>query len=249
MVLVAGQYCPGVAHKCIDHHDEYDRAMERRERRRQAGEEVSVRMNESERCLRYAEPAVCVSKKRRPMRLCMDRYEWPNRKGELPPTLHTWHDAVAKCKGVGKRLCTADEFNFACEGEQMLPYPYGFARDASKCNIDRPYIKREKNPKRWDACQADPECKAEFDRLDQRVPAGSMPGCVSPFGVYDLTGNVNEWVTRPGEEPPHRSGLKGGWWGPVRCRCRPMTTFHPEEDWGYEAGFRCCADAQAAPAM
>jgi formylglycine-generating enzyme required for sulfatase activity len=178
------------------------------------------------------------------MRFCMDRYEWPNQRGALPPTLVSWHGAVAACKSVGKRLCTAHEFNFACEGEEMRPYPYGFERDARKCNIDRPYVRRTEKLLEWDACMKSPVCKAEFEKLDQRVPAGSMPECVSPFGVYDITGNVNEWVERPGEKPPHRSGLKGGWWGPVRCRCRPMTTIHPEHDYGYEQGFRCCKDAE-----
>ena len=37
----------------------------------------------------------------------------------------------------------------------------------------------------------------------------------------------------------------GAWWGPVRNRCRPMTTFHLEGDYGYEVGFRCCKDAPA----
>ena len=77
--------------------------------------------------------------------------------------------------------------------------------------------------------------------------AGSLAQCVSPFGVYDLNGNINEWVFRPKEKLPNRSGLKGGWWGPVRGRCRPTVGFHKEEDYGYEEGFRCCKDAAAAP--
>jgi sulfatase modifying factor 1 len=63
--------------------------------------------------------------------------------------------------------------------------------------------------------------------------------------VHDLNGNINEWVFRPKEKPPNRSGLKGGWWGPVRGRCRPTVGFHKEEDYGYEEGFRCCQDAAA----
>ena len=82
-----------------------------------------------------------------------------------------------------------------------------------------------------------------MERLDQREPAGSRPECVSPFGVYDLNGNINEWVRREGQEPPNRSGLKSGWWGPVRGRCRPTVGFHKEDDYGYEVGFRCCQDA------
>ena len=89
-----------------------------------------------------------------------------------------------------------------------------------------------------------PACKKELEKLDQRLPAGSMPECVSPFGVYDLNGNINEWVVRPKQKPPNRSGLKGGWWGPVRGRCRPTVGFHKEDDYGYEEGFRCCKDAE-----
>ena len=67
---------------------------------------------------------------------------------------------------------------------------------------------------------------------------------MSWVGAYDLNGNVNEWVERPHQKVPDRSGLKGGWWGPVRGRCRPTVTFHKESDYGYEVGFRCCADAR-----
>ena len=41
------------------------------------------------------------------------------------------------------------------------------------------------------------------------------------------------------------SGLKGGYWGPVRDRCRPMTTDHNQWHTGYQIGFRCCADIPA----
>ena len=179
------------------------------------------------------------------MRYCVDRYEWPNRKGELPALLISWTDAKKECERVGKRLCTEDEFNFACEGEEMLPYTYGFTRDPGKCSIDKAYRKREKKLFKYERCMRDPRCKAELERLDQRLPVGSLPECVSPFGAYDLNGNINEWVMRPGKKYPDRSGLKGGWWGPVRGRCRPTVGFHKEDDYGYEEGFRCCKDTEA----
>jgi formylglycine-generating enzyme required for sulfatase activity len=94
---------------------------------------------------------------------------------------------------------------------------------------------------------ADPRCKKELEKLDQRVPAGSLEACVSPFGVHDMNGNINEWVELPGKKYPDRSGLKGGWWGPVRGRCRPTVKFHKEDDYGYEEGFRCCKDAASVP--
>jgi formylglycine-generating enzyme required for sulfatase activity len=82
-----------------------------------------------------------------------------------------------------------------------------------------------------------------MEELDQREPIGSRPDCTSPFGAFDINGNVNEWVDRPGERAPWRSGLKGGWWGPSRSRCRPIVTSHDENYVGYEVGFRCCKDA------
>jgi hypothetical protein len=242
MVLVNGNYCPEVNQVCLEHHDEYNRDEAKKKQKRDKGEDVG-RSTVSERCLKYKEPSECLSKQRRPMKFCMDRYEWPNKKGDLPALLISWTDAKKECEKIGKRLCTEDEFNFACEGEQMLPYTYGYERDPKKCNIDRQYRKREKKLLKYESCLAKPECKKELEKLDQRLPTGSLPECVSPFGVYDLNGNINEWVFRPKEKPPNRSGLKGGWWGPVRGRCRPTVGFHKEDDYGYEEGFRCCKDA------
>jgi len=248
MLLVAGGYCPLVSQKCLEHHSEFNKDQKRKEKASSSGEDPGT-STVSERCLEYEAPSVCLSKKREPMRYCMDRYEWPNQKGELPALLVSWGDAQKLCEEKGKRLCSEAEFNFACEGEEMLPYTYGYKRDPGICNIDKPYRKREKKLLKYKRCLAKPECKAELERLDQRLPTGSMAGCVSPFGVYDLNGNINEWVVRPKQKYPNRSGLKGGWWGPVRGRCRPTVGFHKEDDYGYEEGFRCCKDAEPAKAQ
>lgn len=242
MVLVHGNYCPNAEQVCIEHHSEYNNDQKKKKKKKEKGEEAGS-STVSERCMRYQEPSVCLSKEKKPMRFCMDRYEWPNKKGELPALLISWTDAKKTCEAAGKRLCTEEEFNFGCEGEQMLPYTYGYVRDPAKCNIDKQYRKREKKLHRYEKCMQRPACKAQLEKLDQRLPTGSLPQCVSPFGAYDLNGNINEWVSRPGEEYPNRSGLKGGWWGPVRGRCRPTVGFHKEDDYGYEEGFRCCKDA------
>lgn len=242
MVRVEGEYCPDVEQTCIRHHAEFER--DRTKRKKAEGKGEKYKSTVSERCLEYGQPTICKSKDRRPMSFCVDQYEYPNKKGELPALLISWTDAKKTCEGLGKRLCTEDEFNFACEGPEMLPYTYGYVRDPSKCSIDKEYRKRKKKLFRYEKCMQRPACKAHLAELDQRLPAGSLPSCVSPFGVYDMNGNINEWVEIPGQKYPDRSGLKGGWWGPVRGRCRPTVDFHKEDDYGYEEGFRCCADVK-----
>jgi hypothetical protein len=85
----------------------------------------------------------------------------------------------------------------------------------------------------------------ELDRLWQGVPAGSLPKCKSPFGVYDTTGNVDEYTTSLSSKGSPAI-LKGGYWGPVRTRCRPSTRVHGPEHAFYQQGFRCCRDGSAA---
>ncbi len=230
MIRVEGEYCPAVVEECLEEHPEYQNRGDR---------------TVSERCLRFKSPSVCVSKKTKHVDFCMDRYEWPNKVGEIPRVLTSWRQAVDFCKADNKRLCTEDEFNFACEGPEMLPYVYGFTRDPSVCTIDLDYRypDHSKVLPHYDTCLETPWCAEELHRLDQRKRIGEVTTCVSWAGVYDLNGNVNEWVEIPNQKPPNRSGLKGGWWGPVRGRCRPTVTFHKEEDYGYEVGFRCCDDA------
>jgi formylglycine-generating enzyme len=241
MVHVAGDYCPEVEQICLKHHPEWEKDNEKRKKAEAKGQKY--KSNVPERCLAYRSPTECVSKTKKPLSFCIDRYEYPNKKGELPALLISWTEAKKQCQAIGKRLCSEEEFNFACEGPEMLPYTYGYERDATKCSIDKEYRQRKKKLFPYEKCMTKPQCKEHLAHLDQRLPAGSLETCKSPFGVYDLNGNINEWVEIPKKQYPDRSGLKGGWWGPVRGRCRPTVDFHKEDDYGYEEGFRCCKDA------
>ncbi|WP_437933241.1 SUMF1/EgtB/PvdO family nonheme iron enzyme [Sorangium sp. So ce341] len=232
MVRVEGEYCPAVVQECLEYHPEWTK--------RHGEPGVAAR------CLRFREPSRCVAKKNESLSFCMDRYEYPNVPGELPRTLTSWEQAADLCEAQGKRLCTEAEFNFACEGPEALPYVYGYERNAETCNQDREYRFPDHSQRllHHEACMQNERCAAELSRLDGREPAGSRAECASWAGVFDLNGNVNEWVVRTDQKAPYRSGLKGGWWGPIRSQCRPMTTFHKEDDYGYEVGFRCCADVE-----
>ena len=113
MVLVDGIYCPYVGHRCLSYIDE--------------AKDV---------CLRYAPEVLCEGRLQH-RRYCIDVYEYPNLAGVRPAVMPDWNLARHACEVEGKRLCTVEEWEFACEGTEMWPYPYGTERDAEACNIDR----------------------------------------------------------------------------------------------------------------
>ncbi len=204
MVLVSGQYCPEVEHKC-------------------------VRWLETEgryayfRCAEYARPAKCLTE-RRSMRYCIDRDEYAPPGETLPASGQSWTDAKRTCESLGKRVCRESEWNFACEGEELRPYPYGFVRDAEACNADRIDIYR-----------------TDGRLTDLREGPDGHPSCTSPFGVHHLSGNLEEWTTIDGSIPA-RPAMKGAYWQPSRNHCRAAQTAHDEFYNGDETGFRCCKD-------
>lgn len=192
------------------------------------------------RCLHFDRAqwaAVVPTLEASPLRFCIDRFEHPNEKGAYPVIATSFLEATALCGAQGKRLCTEDEWTFACEGSDALPYPYGFDRDDDACVIDR------RNPAFDEHALRDRDADRfarELDRLWQGETSGARPRCRSPFGVYDMTGNVDEWTVSV-RATGRRSIMKGGYWGRIRARCRPSTRAHGEDFVFYQQGFRCCA--------
>ena len=207
MVLVAGEYCTQVLQPCVRWLDDETLPFAR--------------------CSEFKNPSRCIGTRVK-QRYCIDRYEYTAPGEELPLNYQSFQKSSALCAGLGKRLCTETEWTFACEGEEMRPYPYGFAR-APKCNQDRTDL-YEPNPHRQILA-------------DRRERADARPECVSPFGVYNLAGNMDESVLREGREhvTPHRNALKGGWWMAARNRCRPATTAHDDYYKDIQVGTRCCS--------
>jgi hypothetical protein len=188
----------------------------------------------SYRCSEYRSPSGNCQTGTTDKHFCIDDYEWPNKAGETPVVMKNWYEARDACQSVGKRLCTEDEWTLACEGPEHLPYPYGYARDANACNIDKPAIQVNE-----EALRRPDRRVAEAARLWQGEPSGSRAKCVSPFGVHDMTGNVDEWTVNE-KGNPHQSALKGGYWSWVRGRCRAVTEGHEEAFRYYQIGWRCC---------
>ncbi|MET0593715.1 MAG: SUMF1/EgtB/PvdO family nonheme iron enzyme [Polyangiaceae bacterium] len=222
MRLVDTTYCSNMQRTCVE-------------------EEYSPQ-NKITICHRFATKQRCVGREEH-RRFCIDEYEYPNKKGAHPTWMVSWYDAQATCGSLGKRLCYESEWVSACEGPDHTPFPYGQARDNTKCNIDNQWIQ----PSLVDIYSKDPQTRLlELSRLDQSAPSGALPGCVSGFGVRDLTGNFDEWVTvdQYVDDKSGWAGLKGGAWGHVRNACRPMTTSHPPDFTYYFIAFRCCREAR-----
>jgi formylglycine-generating enzyme required for sulfatase activity len=110
-------------------------------------------------------------------------WPYPSGQDDYPVTMVNWCDGYAFCAWAGKRLCgninggpldpssygdvTADERYYACSNAGMQPLPYGGTYTAGACNLDQP----------------------------TPVAVASLAGCEGGFaGVFDLVGNVEEWL-------------------------------------------------------
>jgi formylglycine-generating enzyme required for sulfatase activity len=143
----------------------------------------------------------------------------------------SWYAARDACTAAGKRLCTEQDWASACQGRLAVDddgdgqfaddliegdtYPYGEHHEPGRC---------------WD----------DKDREGFRpVYTGEMPGCVSSTGIYDLTGNVEEWAGAT----PEAAVLLGGAFDTqddhARCH-RRNDSFGPGHA-NARTGFRCCS--------
>ncbi len=151
--------------------------------------------------------------------------------------------AESACAAAGKRLCSLDEFTTACRGEDDTDFPYGTEYQDGVCNVfreDHPAAVLHRN--------------ASLGHLDPRLNrvrakgrplyevAGARPACRSAWGddaVYDLVGNLDEWVDEGG------GAFAGGFYSrSTRAGCDAVITAHPKVYADYSTGVRCCKDAE-----
>jgi formylglycine-generating enzyme required for sulfatase activity len=132
------------------------------------------------------------------------------------PVVHvTWRDANAYAIWAGKSLPTAEQWEKAARGTSGRTFPWGDQKTAAKCNVRETGVERTTSVSRYHSG-------------------------VSPYGVYDMVGNVWEWlatVTTPG-----RYELRGSAFTSPLFRGVPAIpndandTMHDDD-----TGFRCVA--------
>jgi len=151
--------------------------------------------------------------------------------------------AKEACGRSGKRLCRSSEWRQACMGPRHTTFGYGNTRVPGRCNDHgvSPMISvmrlRVDHPSEWTHDRMnDPRLNQAPSTLAR---TGEHSSCTNGYGVYDMVGNLHEWVDDPD------GTFQGGYYLDTHLNgdgCTYTTTAHGPQYHDYSTGFRCCAD-------
>jgi formylglycine-generating enzyme required for sulfatase activity len=111
-----------------------------------------------------------------------DTYYGNSEFDEFPVIFVDWNQAKTFCEWTGNRLPTEAEWEKAARGTDARVYPWGNEFNGSLvnfCDIN---------------CKYDWADKYSNDGYADTAPVRNYPDGVSPYGVYNMAGNVWEWV-------------------------------------------------------
>jgi len=102
----------------------------------------------------------------------------------------SWYGARAYARWVGKRLATEHEWEKAARGMLGRLFPWGSVFDWEKANTASYWAKRNISAAARDHWYEDGGA-----RISDTTPVDQFPEGVSPYGCYDMCGNVWEWTS------------------------------------------------------
>ncbi len=112
---------------------------------------------------------------------------YPKHKGDHPVVWVTYEDAELFARYAGGRLPTFPEWQYAARGHDDRRFPWGNEIDKPRCNT------------------------AELGAMGT-TPVGAFPDGISPFGTYDMIGNVWEWTDTAYDDAAQFRVACGGAW-------------------------------------
>jgi formylglycine-generating enzyme required for sulfatase activity len=145
--------------------------------------------------------------------------KYPEGKAKHPVVGVSWYEASAYARWAGKSLPTWNQWWRAAKGESSTGFPWG--NDVQSI-----------------------ELRANFS-LSGTKEVDAYPLGLSPFGCYNMAGNVREWLALA-EANPNRRTVVGGGWNDPEYMFEPLHAERFDPTFADEViGFRCVKSVNA----
>ena len=179
-----------------------------------------------------------------------ERYLARSLSGVIPQAYISRNEAASSCERAGKRLCTAREWRAACRGPQKTLYPYGPDEIRGRCNTGKAHLPSILFGMQSSVINA--EANFNSPLLNQTpgylAKTGEYAACVNEYGVFDLDGNLHEWVSDQLWAAGHRAVFMGAFFSSTAKDgpgCQHVSRRHSPLYRDYSIGFRCCLERAA----
>lgn len=160
----------------------------------------------------------------------IDEFEFPNRPNEKPRAYTSFEQAKTACEEAGKRLCTASEWRRACLGPNNKRFGYADLYEQKNCKS---------------AISLPSGHSSMMDPTAFLSLSGQRKSCRTEEGVFDMIGNLEEWVLDDWQNSP--ASLEGGAWYTYLEYADCTGRYSRQPDYRtplnrrvFSAGFRCC---------